>query len=155
MNTTTPVRRGNPLVRIVLSLGMLGVMLYIVIRQGKGDKKVPMIANFRSSAPSAEGDRGFAWIPRYPGAMVTNIRTKETENVLTYGFDFQTADGADAVVKFFEASLRGAGLTVNTRRPSADEAILVGESRGPTRSIDIAIDKVQTGTLVSVSAQAK
>jgi hypothetical protein len=153
--TTTPVRRGNPLVRVLLSLGMLALMLYIVIRQGKPPKKEFTVANFRSSAPSSEGDRSFAWIPHYPGAMVANIRTKVTESVLTYGFDFRTADGPDAVVDFFERSLRGAGFTVNTRRPNGDEAILIGESRGPSRSIDIAIDKVQTGTIVTVSAEEK
>ena len=104
MNTTTPVRRGNPVVRILLSLGMLGLMLYIVIREGKPPKKEPVVANFRSSAPSSEGSRSFAWVPHYPGAVITNIRTKETESVLSYGFEFRTADSADAVVDYFEVS---------------------------------------------------
>jgi hypothetical protein len=155
MNTTTPVRRGNPLVRILLSLGMLALMLYIVIRQAKPPKKEFPVANFRSSAPSAEGSRSFAWVPHYPGATVTNIRTKETEKALSYGFEFRTADSADSVVDFFERSLKAGGVDVNTRRPSADEAIIIGESRGPARSIDIAIDKVQTGTIVSITAEEK
>ena len=153
--TTPTIRRGNPLVRILLSLAVLGFMLFIVIRLGKPPKKVPVVASFRSSAPSSEGTRSFAWIPRYPGAMITNIRTRETEKELTYGFEFRTNDAPDAIVEFFERSLRGAGLTVTTHRPSADEAIIQGESRGPTRSIDIAIDKVQSGTLVTVSAEEK
>jgi hypothetical protein len=155
MATTIPARRGNPLVRILLSLGVLGFMLYIVIREGKPPKKVPVVANFRSSAPSAEGSRSFAWIPHYPGAMVTNIRTRETENVLTYGFEFRTADAPEPIVDFFERSLRGAGLTITTRRPSADETNIHAESSNPGRSIDVGVDKVQAGSLVSVGAEEK
>jgi hypothetical protein len=134
---------------------MLGFMLFIVIRLGKPPKKVPVVPSFRSSAPSSEGTRSFAWIPRYPGAMLMNIQTRETESILTYGFEFQTNDAPADIVDFFERGLRGAGLTVTTRRPSADETNLHAESSGPNRSIDVGVDKVQTGTLVTISAQEK
>jgi hypothetical protein len=155
MPTTTPVSRGNPKVRILLSLGMLAVMLYIVIREGKPLKKAPAVPNFRSSAPSSEGEHSFAWIPRYPGAEVNNIRTRETEKELTYGFEFQTVDAPTAVADYYERGLRAAGLTVNTRRPSGDETNIHGESSSPARMIDVGIDKVQTGSFISVGATQK
>ena len=155
MTTTTPIRRGNPLARILLSLGMLGLMLYIVIREGKPAKKVPVAPNFRSSAPSSEGTNSFAWIPRYPGAELTNIRTRETESELTYGFEFQSHDAPAAIADYFERGLRSSGFKVETRRPSGDETNIHAESSNPKRSIDVGIDKVQAGSYISVGATAK
>ena len=150
-----PVRKGNPLVRILLSLAMLGTALYIVIREGKPPKKVPVAPAFRSLTPSAEGSGSFAWIPRYPGATVTNIRTNETEKELSYGLEFSSSDQPADVASYMERSLRGAGFTVAMRQPNAIETNLHGESANPKRTIDAGIDKVQNGTYVIVSAAQK
>lgn len=155
MKTTTPIRRGNPLVRILLSFAMLGFMLYIVIHEGRPQKKGPVVANFRSSAPSSEGTNRFAWIPRYPGAELSNIRTRETESELTYGFEFQSSDAPAAIADYYERGLRSGGFKVDTRRPSADETNIHAEASSPQRTIDVGIDKVQTGSLVSVGAATK
>ena len=150
-----PVRKGNPLLRILLSLALLGTALFIVIREGKPPKKVPAVPSFRSLNPSAEGAGSFAWIPRYPGATITNIRTHETEQELTYGLEFTSADDPAAVAAYIERGLRGAGFTVATKRASDTETNLHGESSNPKRSIDAGIDKVQNGTYVTVAASEK
>ena len=86
---------------------------------------------------------------------MTNIRTRVTESELSYGFEFHADDEPAAIVEYFERGLRGAGLTVTTRRPSASETNLHAEASGPTRTIDVGVDKVQAGTLVTVSAEEK
>jgi hypothetical protein len=148
-------QRGNPIVRIVLSLATLGCALYFVIQQGKPPKKEPVAPHFRSRTPSAEGSGSFAWIPRYPGAVVTNIRTQETEKELIYALDFQSSDAPADIASYYERGLRAAGFTVDTRKPTADETNLHAESITSKRSIDIGIDKVQSGTLVSVTAKER
>ena len=147
-----PVRRGSPLLRILLSLAMLGCALYIVIREGKPPKKTPVAPAFRSQTPSAEGSGSFAWIPRYPGATVVNIRTHETEKELTYGLEFTSADQPADIASYFERGLKGAGFTTKTSQPSATETNLHGESANPKRTIDVGIDKVQNGSYVTVTA---
>jgi hypothetical protein len=147
-----PVRHGNPLVRILLSLAILGTALFFVIREGKPPKKVPVAPSFRSLTPSAEGGGTFAWIPRYPGATVTGIRTHETEKELTYGLEFTSPDQPAAVAAYFERGLRGAGFTTKTTQPSATETNLHAEAASPKRTLDVGIDKVQNGTYVTVAA---
>ena len=88
-----------------LGLALLGLALFMVIKFGKAPKKVPVVPSFRSQSPSSEGGGSFAWIPRYPGASVIDIRTKVNENVLTYGLDFQSGDApADIAQLQFRAS---------------------------------------------------
>ena len=152
MTTPTPTR-GNPLVRISLSFALLGLALFMVIKFGRAPKKVPMVPAFRSQSPSSEGGGSFAWIPRYPGASVIDIRTKENENVLTYGLDFQSTDAPADIASYFDRGLRGAGLSVQTRNPSTTESDLHGETSDKKRIIDVGIDKTPTGSRVTVSAQ--
>lgn len=147
-----PVRKANPLLRVLLSLAMLGCALYIVIREGKPPKKVPVAPSFRSQTPSAEGSGSFAWIPRYPGATVTNIRTSETEKELIYGLEYSSADQPSDIASYTERSLRGAGFSVQVRQPSATETNLHGEASNPKRTVDVGIDKVQKGSFVVISA---
>ncbi len=149
---TPPARKGNPLLRILLSLAMLGCALYIVIREGKPPKKVPVAPSFRSLAPSGEGSGSFAWIPRYPGSTVTNIHTRETEKELTYGLELTSTAPPTDVASYMERALRGAGFTTKSSQPSATETNLHGEASNPKRTIEIGIDKVQDGTYVTVAA---
>ncbi len=150
---TPPPTRGNPLVRISLSLALLGLALFILIKFGKAPKKEPVVPSFRSQAPSAEGNRSFAWIPHYPGANVLDIRTKVNESVLTYGLEFQSADTPAEIASYFDRRLRGAGLAVQTRNPTGEESDLHGESSDKKRTIDVGIDRIPSGSRVTVSAQ--
>jgi hypothetical protein len=149
---TPPTRKGNPLLRVLLSLAMLGCALFIVIREGKPPKKVPVAPSFRSQTPSAEGSGSFAWIPRYPGATTINIRTHETEKELTYGLEFTSADGPDAIASYIERGLRGAGFKTKINLASGTETNLHGEAVNPKRTIDVGLDRVQNGTYVTVAA---
>ncbi|HEV2198582.1 MAG TPA: hypothetical protein VGR73_02080 [Bryobacteraceae bacterium] len=154
-NAIPPVRPGNPLVKILLSAALLGIGVYLV--QTRGAPKSPargvaVVPSLRSNAPSSEGSKSFAWIPRYPGANIANIRTRETSKILSYGFEFQSADASAAVAAFFESGLRTAGLTVVTRSPSAGEIDLHGESPDRKRLIDVGVDKAPSGATVTVSA---
>jgi len=145
----------NPFVRIAVSLATLGCALYFVIQQGKPPKKVPVAPSFRSATPSAEGGRSFAWIPHYPGAMITNIRTEETEKELIYSLDFRSSDEPADIASYFERGLKASGFAVDTHKPTENEINLHGDAITSKRSIDVGIDKVQSGTLVSVTARYK
>jgi hypothetical protein len=153
-NAIPPVRRGNPLLKILLSAAILGVAVYVVQsrKAPKSTARVATVPSFRSSAPSSEGTKSFSWIPRYPGATVANIRTRETSKILTYGFEFESADAPAAIAAFFERGLRTGGFTVVTRTPSADEIDLHGESPDRKRLIDIGVDKASAGAVVTVAA---
>lgn len=120
----------------------------MVIKFGKAPKKEPVVPSFRSQSPSS----GFGWVPRYPGANVINIRTKENENVLSYGLDFQSSDAPADIVSYFERGLRGAGFTVQTRNPTANESDLHAEGPDKKRTVDVGVDKTTTGSRVTVSA---
>jgi hypothetical protein len=110
---------------------------------------------FRSSSPSAEGASSFAWIPRYPGATLLNIRSQQTAALLTYGFEFQTADAPASVAEFFDQRLRAAALSLTTRSPGAEETNLHGESSDGKRQIDVGIEKAPAGSTVIVTATEK
>jgi len=152
--TSPPGGRRNPVVRIVLSFAVLGAALFFVIREGRPPKKVPVAPSFRSRTPSAEGSATFAWIPRYPGAQVQNIRTQETEQELIYGMEFVSSDAPTDITAYFERGLHAAAFTVETKRLGPDEINLHAEgSRG--RSIDVGVDKVPSGSRVVVTAREK
>lgn len=125
----------------------------MVIKFGKAPKKEPVAPSFRSRAPSSEGNGSFSWIPHYPGATVLNIRTKENENILSYGLDFRSDDAPAAISDYFERGLRGAGLSVQTRNPTATESNLHAESTDHKRIIDVGIDGAPGGSRVTVVAQ--
>lgn len=151
MTTQTPIR-GNPRIRITLSVVLLGIALFMVIKFGRAPKKEPVVPIFRSQAPSSEGNGSFSWIPHYPGANVLNIRTKENEKVLSYGLDFQSSDSPAMISDYFERGLRGAGMSVQTRNPSPSESNLHAESTDHKRIIDVGIDATQGGSRVTVVA---
>jgi hypothetical protein len=140
------------MIRISLSFALLGLALFMVIKFGKAPKKEPVVPSFRSRSPSSEGGGSFAWIPHYPGATVLNIRTKENENVLSYGLDFQSADAPGDIASYFDRGLRGAGLSVQTRTPSRDESDLHAETSDKKRTVDIGIDRTPGGSRVTVQA---
>ncbi len=79
------------------------------------------------------------------GANVLNIRTKENENILSYGLDFQSSDAPAPIAEYFERGLRGAGLSVQTRNPTATESNLHAESTDHKRIIDVGIDGTPAG----------
>ena len=153
--TAPRASRTNPVARISMSLAILGLALFTVIKYGKAPKKEPVIPAFRSRSPSSEGNASFAWIPRYPGATVVDIRTRESEADLTYGLEFVSADAPTDIVQYFERALRRAAFTVTTRNPSVDETNIHAESADGKNVLDVGVDKVPSGARVSVAAVEK
>src|SRR5580698_8170786 len=112
----------HPLIKVVLSVAVLGCALYVTDQQRKPKSLrfvEPSSPAFRRNVTPAAGGP-FAWIPAYPGARIGDIRRDATANALKYGFDFQTLDRIDDVAKFFDHGLRESGLSVITANPTSD-----------------------------------
>ena len=147
-------RHSHPLIKIAVSLAVLGVALYITDQQRKPRTLRfvdPSSPTFRRNAPPAAGGP-FGWIPRYPGAVVADIRRDATPTELNYGYDFQTPDSIDDVAAFYDHGLRDSGLSVTTRNPTSDVTTLHGEGRSGRYVIDIGVDKIPSGSAVIVTA---
>src|SRR5579872_279706 len=107
--TAIPPRKTNTLLRVIMS-AVLAAFALFVVQYKKSTEPAKPSANaplkpFLSTAPSSEGSNRFAWIPRYPGATIENISTKQTRDDLTYGFNFRTTDDFQQVVGFYRAQL--------------------------------------------------
>jgi hypothetical protein len=153
LSSATP-GRGFPLIKVLLSFAVLGVALYITDQQRKPRTLRfvdPSSPTFRRNAPPAAGGP-FGWIPRYPGAVVADIRRDATPAVLNYGYDFQTPDSIDDVAAFYDQRLRDSGLSVTTRNPTSEVTTLHGEGRSGRYVIDIGVDKIPSGSAVIVTA---
>jgi hypothetical protein len=152
--SSTDTHHGHPLVKVVLSLAVLGIALYITDQQRK-PKTLRFVepaspASRRNVTPAAGGP--FAWIPTYPGARIGDIRRDATANALKYGFDFQTLDRIDDVAAFFDHGLRQSGLSVITAKPTSEVRTMHGEGRDGRFVIDIGVDKTPSGSEVIVTA---
>src|SRR5689334_5000241 len=108
-----PARTIQPRNRMILS----GVVLVLALsavwyqRTHPGARKGPASDKpFLSKAPSAEGNQQFAWVPAYPGAKISDIRTKMTRGDLSYGFSFVTSDPSGQVLSFYRQQLQNAGF---------------------------------------------
>ena len=147
-------RAANPRNRIVASAVLLAVVAAVVWYQrshpgpGKGDsgKKA-----FLSQAPSSEGSGRFAWVPPYPGATVSGIRTKMTHGELSYGFEFRTPDPSGKVLSFYQNHLQEAGFKVDLRNTGQ----LHAEDPGGKRVLDMTAAAVKDGTETGVLAVEK
>lgn len=150
-------RHGHPLIKVVLSLAVLGVALYITDQQRKPktlryvDPSSPAFR--RNASPAAGGP--FGWIPHYPGATVVNVRRGATPTLLNYGYAFETPDSIDHVAAFFDHGLREFGLSVITANPTSEVTSMHGEGRGGRLVIDIGVDKTASGSEVVVTATEK
>jgi hypothetical protein len=161
MSTPAPSSRagsatghGHPLIKVVLSLAVLGLALYITDQQRKPKTLRfvdPSSPTFRRNAPPSAGGP-FGWIPIYPGAKMGDIRHDATANALNFGYDFQTTDTIDDVAAFFDRGLRESGLSVITANPTSDVRTMHGEGREGRFVIDIGVDKTPSGSEVIVSA---
>lgn len=99
--------------------------------------KVPFLAE----SPSAAGGDRFAWLPKYPGASVSNIQSRVTHGELNYGYQYQTADDIPQVISFYEKLLRGLGFTIQTKQKGDIEIDLHGESPDRRRMLDIVAER--------------
>jgi hypothetical protein len=146
--------RGRPAIKILLSLVVLGVALYVTDQQRQPktlrfvDPSSPTAR--RNVTPAAGGP--FGWIPHYPGAIIGDIRHNATPTALNFGYDFQTRDTMEDVAAFFDHGLRESGFSVITANPTSDVTTMHGEGRSGRYLIDIGVDKTSVGTEVIVTA---
>jgi len=85
----------------VLVIG-LSLVWYQRSHSPAGSAKKP----FLSQAPSSEAGNKFAWVPSYPGATISDIRTKMTRGELSYGFSFRTPDASEKIVSFYQSQCK-------------------------------------------------
>src|SRR5579863_5269430 len=139
-----PARTASPRNRIVFSAVVLVMGLGLVWYQRSHSavgKAGGAMKPFLSQAPSAEGSKTFAWVPGYPGAAISGIRTKMTRGELSYGFSFRTPDGSEKILSFYQSQLQAAGFKVDVRNSSDAGGQLHAEDSGGKRSFDLTAGK--------------
>lgn len=148
-------RTANPRNRIVFSAVVLAIGLGMVWYQrshpAAGHAKKP----FLSQAPSSEGSKTFSWVPAYPGAAISGIRTKMTRGELSYGFSFRTPDGSEKILSFYQSQLQAAGFKVEVKRAGDAGGQLHAEDSSAKRSLDLTAGKAAEGTEAGVLAVEK
>jgi len=149
-----PSRTATPRNRIIFSAAVLVIGLSLVWYQRShlpaGNAKKP----FLSQAPSSEAGNKFAWVPSYPGATISDIRTKMTRGELSYGFSFHTPDASEKILSFYQSQLQAAAFKVDVKRGDAGGQ-LHAEDSGGQRSLDLTAGKVADGTEAGVLAVQK
>jgi hypothetical protein len=135
----------------VLFVVVLGVVWYQRSHPAVGSAKKP----FLSQAPSSEGGNKFAWVPSYPGATISNIRTKMTRGELSYGFSFVTPDASEKVLAFYQSQLRAAGFKVDVKGSGDAGGQLHAEDSDGKRSFDLTAGKAAEGAEAGVLAIQK
>jgi len=156
--TVTPPRKRNTLLRVIMS-AVLAAFAIFVVQYQKSTEHPRSGANgpvkpFLSTAPSAEGFNRFAWIPRYPGATVENISTKQTRDELTYGFNFRTTDDFKQALEFYSQQLKSAGFKVEVKNSGETGGDLHANADSSGRSFDVVAAKVVQGTGTEVGVTA-
>jgi hypothetical protein len=156
--TATPPRKRNTLLRVIMSAVLAAFALFVVqykksTEPAKSSASEPL-KPFLSTAPSSEGSNRFAWIPRYPGATVENISTKQTRDQLSYGFNFRTADDFKHALGFYSEQLQSAGFKVEVKNSGEYGGELHADAASSGRSLDVAAAKVLQGTGTEVGVTA-
>jgi hypothetical protein len=149
-----PSRTATPRNRIIFSAAVLviglGLVWYRRSHLPAGNAKKP----FLSQAPSSEAGNKFAWVPSYPGATISDIRTKMTRGELSYGFSFHTPDDTEKILSFYQSQLQAAAFKVDVKRGDAGGQ-LHAEDSGGKRSFDMTAGKTAEGTEAGVLAVQK
>ena len=100
-----------------------------------------------------------AWLPAYPGAETTGSFGVQSSKEGQGGtVAFKTSDSVEKVAAFYDAALRGAGITV-TRHSMQSEGsnvvTLVGKDAGDRRDAGITISTQDGATQISLTFQSK
>lgn len=153
-----PARRINPLLRVMFSVVLLALAVFVVVYKKSTTPEKPgaLTASkpFLTDSPSSEGGNRFAWVPKYPGATTENISTKQTREELSYGFNFHTADDFKQVMTFYRDRLQSAGFQVDLKETSAAAGELHATADGSNRTFDAVVAKVSQGTGSEVGVTA-
>jgi len=146
------VRKGNPVVRILFSVLLIGVMFYYVRQQQPASSQSRLLPQ---GSPSEENSVRFAWVPRYPGAEISGIRTQRTADQTTYAFQFEIKGDFAPVMNFFESQLKTAGFHVVRKTGGEFGATLHAEDSLGIRWVDITAGKAQEVSEIDVTAVAR
>jgi hypothetical protein len=154
----TPRRRINPLLRIMFSAVLVAFALFVVVYKRSTTPPKPKVTAstkpFITNAPSSEGGNRFAWVPKYPGASVENINTKQTRDQLSYGFSFRAPDDFKQVLAFYHDQLQSAGFKVEVKDSAATGGEVHAEADGGQRTFDAIAAKVLQGSGTEVGVTA-
>jgi hypothetical protein len=157
-------RKISPLMRVMISAVLLAFAIFTLqYRKSLPQAKAPARASaanshkaFPSTAPSSEGATRFAWVPRFPGAQLENINTKQTRDQLSYGFSFHAAPDFADVLAFYGDQLRKQGfqveLKMDAKQTQENGGQLHAESADGTRSFDAIAAKAAAGSEIGVTA---
>jgi hypothetical protein len=149
-----PSRTATPRNRILFSaLAVVlaaGLVWYQRSHPAAGGAKKP----FLSQAPSSEAGNRFAWVPSYPGATTSDIRTKMTRGELSYGFSFRTPDGSEKILSFYQSHLQAAGFKVDVKQGDGGGQLHAEDADGK-RSFDMTAGKTAEGTEAGAIAAQK
>jgi hypothetical protein len=152
-----PARTIQPRNRIILS----GVVLVLALSAVWYQRTHPGARTgavsdkpFLSKAPSAEGNQQFAWVPAYPGAKISDIRTKMTRGELSYGFSFLTHDPFDQVLSFYRQQLQNAGFKVEVSNAGGGGR-LHADDPADKRTLDMTSAKTAEGSETGILAVEK
>jgi hypothetical protein len=153
-----PGRKTNPLLRVMMSLVLVGFAVFVVeYKKATTPPKsgAPAASKpFLTDAPSSEGSNRFAWVPKYPGAATENISTKQTRDQLSYGFSFRAPDDFKHVLAFYRDQLQGAGFQVEVKDSHETGGELHAVADGGGRTLDAIAAKVLQGTGTEVGVTA-
>jgi hypothetical protein len=146
------------LLRVIMSAVLAAFALFVVQYKKSTERSEPSakgpLKPFLSTAPSAEGSNRFAWIPHYPGATIENISSKQTRDILTYGFNFRTADDFAKALAFYSTQLQSAGFKVDLKNSGDIGGELHADAASSGRSLDVTAAKVLRGTGTEVGITA-
>ena len=112
---------------------------------------------FPSAAPTAQT---FAWVPRFPGAQLENINTKQSRDEVSYGFSFHTTQDFGQVLAFYGDQLQKLGFKVELKVDAGTAQKATPETGGQlhadspdgARSLDIIAAKAASGGEIGVTA---
>jgi hypothetical protein len=162
-------RKISPLMRVMISAVLLAFAIFTVQyrKSVSGTKRAAPAAGtasnkpFPSGAPSSEGATRFAWVPRFPGAQIENINTKQTRDQVSYGFSFHTEKEFGDVLAYYGDALQKEGFKVELKVDSGsvqdkqaheNGGQLHADSPDGTRSFDVIAAKSASGSEVGVTA---
>jgi hypothetical protein len=146
-------RKISPLLRVMISAVLLAFAIFVMVYR-KSLPPAPRTAPteaasknkpFLSTAPSSEGANRFAWIPAFPGAELHDINTKQTRDLLSYGFSFHTAKDFKEVLAFYRDRLQAAGFKVDVKDSADTGGELHADAADGTRSFDVIAAKAAAG----------
>jgi hypothetical protein len=146
-------RKISPLLRAMISAVLLAFAIFVTVYRKSlpPERSEPPTAAasknkpFLSKAPSSEGANRFAWIPSFPGAELHDINTKQTRDLLSYGFSFHTTREFKEVLAFYGERLQAQGFKVDVKDNAETGGELHADAADGSRSFDVVAAKTAAG----------